>query len=138
MTHTHRQRASARHALPLAALAVAIVAAVFLARHEPTSVGAIPPCPLHAAGGATCPGCGSLRAAHHALNGRLATAFRYNPALIVLGAPAAGLFAAGLLGYRPRLHARAERALAWIILGAILLYFAARNIPAFDWLRPPP
>jgi len=116
----------------LSALALA-----FLAINEPTSVAAIPPCPSSALLGVTCPGCGSLRATHHALNGRLATAFRYNPALLLIGAPAFALFIAGLFGWRAPIPRRTAAALAWTLLVALLIYFAARNIPALAWLRPP-
>ncbi len=122
-----------------AGVLVAIVASlVFLALNEPASVAAIPPCPSAALLGVTCPGCGSLRAAHHALNGRLATAFRFNPALLLLGVPALGFVLAGLLGWRAPAPRRLAPKLAWTLLVTLLAYFVARNVPALDWLRPPP
>lgn len=41
------------------------------------------PCPIHAATGYYCPGCGSQRAIHHLLHGNIGTAFWLNPLLMI-------------------------------------------------------
>lgn len=55
-----------------------------LRAHNPAQLAFMPPCPVRAITGWHCPGCGSGRAVHSLLNGRLADAVRYNPILIVL------------------------------------------------------
>lgn len=47
-------------------------------------------CPLYEVTGYQCPGCGSQRALHELLHGRMADAFQRN-ALFVMGLPYAGL-----------------------------------------------
>ena len=72
--------------LACAALAIAVLAgAVALYIFDPTKQAIFPPCPLHSMTGLYCPGCGSTRALHQLAHGHLATAFHFNPLLIVAG-----------------------------------------------------
>ncbi|HVZ93849.1 MAG TPA: DUF2752 domain-containing protein, partial [Phycisphaerales bacterium] len=48
----------------------------------------LPPCPTHEYLGFYCPGCGSTRGIACLLRGDLAGAWRFNPGMVVLGAPA--------------------------------------------------
>ncbi len=49
---------------------------------DPRRYGFYPRCPLHQFTGWACPGCGSLRAMHQLLHGRVWTAFQFNPLLV--------------------------------------------------------
>lgn len=125
-------------ALLLAALgALAVVWKVNPSQHPN-----LPECPTLGLLGVYCPGCGSTRATHHLLNGRLATAWSFNPLMVLVGAPlgiayAAALASAILTGRRPMWRPPAR--LAYAIAVLLLLYMGVRNIPGtqFDWLRPP-
>jgi len=98
------------------------------------------PCVLYETTGLYCPGCGSGRAIHALLHGRIREAFFHNPLLFLLGVPAAGvLFAEYLrlvfpsLGIKPVFVSRA------VVTACVVLvfgYWIARNIPAFAILAP--
>lgn len=126
-----------------AVLAALLCALAFLLFRNPAATGWIPPCPSRAALGVYCPGCGSFRSLHHLLNARPADAWRYNPAMILLGVPALGVVGvtAGMvaLGRAPRVF-RVPVWVAWTLLGALLAYAVLRNLPGANWdsLRPPP
>jgi hypothetical protein len=103
----------------------------------------LPPCPTWRFLGIYCPGCGSTRAAHQLVNGRLLLALRYNPLWLLLGVPATAWLAwqiaqvawRGRAGWRLPLNAAA----AWTIAAVVILFGLLRNLPlaALDWLRPP-
>lgn len=124
-----------------AVLLVGVAALVVLAIDHPGEIRWMPPCPSAAYAGVTCPGCGSLRATHFLLNGEFAGAWRHNPAMCLLGVPALALllFQCGriAIGRRPLSFRWAPAWLGWGLLVLVLLWFGARNIPAWDWLRPP-
>jgi hypothetical protein len=86
---------------------LSVLAAGVLFFFAPEEYGFYPRCVFHALTGLQCPGCGGLRAAHHLLHGEIATAFAFNP-LLVLAAPVA-LFAA--------LNAFICKALGWSFPG---------------------
>ena len=69
----------------LAAILVAgsIFAIVILYRFNPSTTHFYPRCPTRSLLGIECPGCGSLRASHALLHGRLLTAWHYNPLLLL-------------------------------------------------------
>lgn len=88
--------------LPLAGLlpALAIVFAFDPAQH-----GFYPRCVLHDWTGILCPGCGTLRAAHHLLHGRVGEAFASNALLVA---------------WLPVLVWESARQLAWELRGVTL------------------
>lgn len=118
---------------------VAAAAAVLVVRH-PGEIAFMPACPSVSLLGAQCPGCGSTRASHFLLQGELARAFRFNPALVLVGLPvlAAGLVDAGstLLRGRRRLLLPPPRA-AIALAGLLVAWGVLRNVPAWEGLRPP-
>jgi len=68
-------------------LAFGLFLGVFIyGNNNPESSGFFPSCPFHSLTGWDCPGCGSQRATHHLINGRVVQAFGYNP-LMVLSIP---------------------------------------------------
>lgn len=126
-----------------AVLASLLLTLVFLLFRNPTTSAWIPPCPSRAALGVYCPGCGSLRSLHHLLNARPTNAWRYNPAMIVVGLPALAIVGvtagAVALGRTPR-PLPLPSWVAWVLLAALLVYAIVRNLPGAPWdsFRPPP
>lgn len=98
--------------------------------------GLFPPCPFRALTGFHCPGCGTLRGLHQLLHGHLLGALSFNP-LMVLFLPFLGyavlsnaVFSTGgrrLPGFR--LPATG----IWLLLGAIILFWILRNVPAYPF-----
>ena len=102
-----------------------------------------PPCPFFKITSLYCPGCGSLRAVHYLLHGRLLTAFDLNP-LMVLFLPFIGyIFLSRFLVFITgrqllSLEFLYSPILIWAILALILAYWILRNIPVqpFIFLAP--
>jgi hypothetical protein len=102
----------------------------------------LPRCVFREATGCLCPGCGSGRATHSLLHGRLALAWRCNP-LFVIALP---LMAAGLaneavrtLRGRPLWRWRVPGKLLLAVAIVVVVFGVVRNLPyrVFDGLRPP-
>ena len=95
-----------------------------------------PTCPFLAFTGCYCPGCGSLRALHQITRGHLATALGLNP-LLVLSLPFVGYFfvSRATLALRGRsLKALfVPPAFIWALLALVMLYWVARNVPAYPF-----
>ncbi|MBL1216058.1 MAG: DUF2752 domain-containing protein [Planctomycetes bacterium] len=134
----------AGRACAIAQFILVIAALVFLRVRNPTEVRYMPPCPTHAYLHVYCPGCGSLRAVHALLNGRVQSAWEYNPALVILGIPCGlwyvyALAMMSLLSRRPPLPRWVSARVAWALFGLLCAYFVIRNIPGewSNWLRPP-
>lgn len=111
---------------------LAVIGAGVLRVFNPASAGFFPPCPFRAMTGYLCPGCGTTRALHEALNGNFAAAFRLNPLMMVL-LPYVG-YAGASSGMEtvfgralPRFFIRP--AYIWALLAVILAYWVVRNIP---------
>jgi hypothetical protein len=77
-------------------------------------------CPFNAVTGLPCPGCGMTRAMLALGQGRLAAAAIFNP----LAPPLLAVMLAWLLG--ARISAARHRAALWTLLGAVLVFWAAR------------
>lgn len=103
---------------------------------NPSASTLFPTCPFLAFTGCYCPGCGSLRALHQITRGHLATAFGLNP-LLVLSLPFVGYFFASRtsLALRGRsLKAYfVPQAFIWALPAVIILYWVARNVPAYPF-----
>ncbi len=91
-----------------------------------------PPCPLHAATGIQCPGCGSQRAAHALLNGDIGRAWQNNPLLLFF---LPYLIIAGLAEYA-QIHVLGKkgsdfltsRIVIWTFFAIIVLFWIFRNV----------
>ena len=118
---------------------------------DPESSSLFPKCPFHLLTGLECPGCGSQRAIHSLLNGKIGQALHYN-LLVVIAIPYLGLLASLEILRHILLHANVSdktrskwtalvsRTVSvlyhgrapWIILSVVLLFWIVRNLtPAF-------
>ena len=110
---------------------------------EPQSEAFLP-CPVHALTGGYCPGCGSARALHSLLHGRLYQAVRYNSVLVLLLPWFLAYGAAFVRDFLPgkpiRIHQWLPAPLMYGPLAGLLLFGVLRNLPVepFVWLRPTP
>ncbi len=113
--------------------AVCLLLAWLYRTFEPTAVGFYPECPLYAASGYQCPGCGTQRAVHELLNFNFGAALRQNP-VVVLGMPylvlGLGLSIVGAEGGTAgRLRERIFSTPALLVVLAILVVFGVvRNL----------
>lgn len=118
----------------LAAVGALSVLAV-LHVHRPEGQFFFPRCSFHALTGLLCPGCGGMRSVHELLNGDVAAAARSN-GLFIVGLPVA----LGWWGWRRRrgLPTAITARGVWWLLGGVLVFTVARNLPwaVFDGLRP--
>lgn len=124
-----------RHWLIYAVGGTAVCAgALLLYFFAPSEHAFYPRCIFHMATGLSCPGCGSLRAAHSLLHGDFAAAFRFNPLPFVL-APLAGVAWAV---YRPSSLSALPAKWIWTLLGVIVAFGILRNLPTapFTYLNP--
>lgn len=116
--------------------AVAVVSA-FLFLFDAAHSVFYPPCPFRLLTGFYCPGCGSLRALHQVLHGNLLLALNVNP-LTVLLLPFLGY---GFISYsflvmkgRPLMGRILPAFWIWLLLGVIVTFGVARNIPVHPFL----
>ena len=142
-----KRRASRRAVLRLALITLLTLAgAAVLFLHDPTAAAGktsyYPPCPLNRMTGLYCPGCGTTRGLHHLLHGRLATAFDYNP-LMVVSLPFVGYALGRIAGrtvwpdrFPPRRPLPARW--VWAILFVVITFGVLRNLSyrPVAWMAP--
>ena len=118
--------------MPLITLSLLALLTLLACLPGPGSQGWIPGCPVHELTGLYCPGCGSTRALHLLVEGRITDALRSNALLI----PALGLVLTALAGeivhpggglLRP--GGRASRVAGKGFLIAVVLFTVLRNLP---------
>jgi hypothetical protein len=97
---------------------------------DPHQSTLLPPCPFKLITGWNCPGCGSTRAVHLLLHGKVGDALGRN-SLMVVSIP---ILIVMLL--RPAITR--HQLVPWISFAVLILYGIARNIPLhpFDNLAP--
>ena len=111
-----------------------LVAVLVLFRFDPARHGGYPQCVFHYISGLECPGCGSLRASHNLLHGRILAAFRLNPLFCLLLPVSAWFGVRSLVG---RLAGRwlpnpfRHPGWTWLLLWMIVGFWIVRNIPGF-------
>jgi hypothetical protein len=119
---------------------LAAVAGLVLFCFDPRWYHFYPVCYFHKITGLLCPGCGGLRALHQLLHGHWATAFRFNPVLVVSLPILAWLGAK--YGWQKARNQPASLGLRplwlWLSLAAVIVVSVLRNLPGapFDMLRP--
>ncbi|MBW7905397.1 MAG: DUF2752 domain-containing protein [Phycisphaerae bacterium] len=127
----------------LAGLPLLAAAAVLLYTVDPAGGHWFPPCPFHALTGLHCPGCGSLRAMHRLMHGRLFEAFRCNPLMVAIlpFVSYAALRTAVEHWLGRRLPGMRPNHVAIYALAALMVaYGVARNVPwaPLSYLAPTP
>ncbi len=118
----------------LVAGALAGIVALFAV--DPASSAFFPRCPFHALTGLHCPGCGTLRGLHQLLHGNLRAAFLLNPLMVCWLPPIAYWSVSGLVRMvsgRKLPAVFVPAAWIWGLLGVIILFWIARNIPAYPF-----
>ena len=116
--------------------AAAVAGGIFvLVTVKPTDASFYPKCQLHSLTGLHCPGCGTTRAVHALLNGRLEQALAHNPlALIILPVLGYHLFFSLHSWWTGRPRPPSPR---WMRIGhkvlvvLLLLFLVLRNIPVY-------
>lgn len=111
-----------RRAVAIAGAIGAVSAICLLYLFNPAESRLFPPCPFTWVTGWRCPGCGSLRAMHHLLRGRVTAAFALNPLMVVL------LPVLGLLLLNPSWIYK--RWVPWFFFVILVGYGIARNLPS--------
>ena len=136
------RRASTGSKLSIAAgLGLVVGALVLLYTVKPDGSPFYPKCAFRLLTGLDCPGCGSLRALHRLLHGRLAEAWALNPLLV------GGLLPCFLLwsvrcgvsawnGTQPSSRLLPNWT-AWLLLAAVLIFGVVRNTPYYLVSCPP-
>ncbi|WP_354639572.1 DUF2752 domain-containing protein [Kitasatospora camelliae] len=125
---------------PLAAALAVGLPTAYVALVDPNTPGRYPTCPVLAATGWWCPGCGGLRCVHALVHGDLATAAQDN-LLVVLLAFAVGLLWLGwawsaLSGSpAPRVRFGLRQTVALTVV--LALFTVLRNLPAGSAFAPP-
>ena len=104
----------------LSTVSVLVTSAVLLYFCNPTTSTFFPKCPFYTMTGLKCPGCGTLRSIHSALNGRIDEAIAFNPILVV----AVPLLVT--LIFVPKIAK--NKYVGYGIIGIVALYWIMRNI----------
>lgn len=122
---------------PLIVAGVGALSLAALHAIDPREPGHYPTCPVLAATGLVCPGCGTLRSAAAFLDADLRGSFGYHPLvpiLLVLGL--LGLVRWGLRRWRgaPGRPWPPAATAGVVVVYAVL--FVARNVPGWTWLSP--
>ena len=122
-----------------AAICLTLGAGALLFFFNPSDYAFYPRCFFHNVTGLLCPGCGSLRALHQLLHGRILAAARCN-ALLILALLPAGWVAARAAWCQLRRQPVPRLITAtwlWLALAAGLLFGLLRNTPfGHSWLAP--
>jgi hypothetical protein len=136
-----RQATLTNRATVVASSLAGLGAAAAVGLGNPARGGWFPPCPLHAATGLYCPGCGSTRAIHDLLHVDLAGAFTLNPLLVLVAPVMAYVYVrwvvSAFTGRELPLPRPTQRwsAAAMVVL---IVFGVARNlpVPALSWMAP--
>lgn len=112
---------------------------------DPFDGGVGPACPFHELTGWWCPGCGATRATWLLLHGDIGGVLRHNllylPALAYLVLRWIHTAAPATTGWLPapvRAPSTIPAPAMRLLVAGIVAFTVARNLPAFDWLAPPP
>jgi hypothetical protein len=112
------------------------IVVAFLYLYSPEATGWYPRCPFHCLTGLSCPGCGSLRALHAVLHGRLVKAFCCNP-LLMACLPIIGAWLAvrvfGALALNRALEVRFPPSVSFGMAVGVVVFFIARNAPVYPF-----
>lgn len=110
---------------------LAAAGAWLLYNYAPTAYGFYPRCVFKMLTGLDCPGCGTTRALHHLLHGRVEEAFRLNPMLFVLMVVALFALPSLLRGQQPHFITRPW--FGWTAFFVLTSYWVVRNTPLYPF-----
>ena len=110
---------------------VGAVGAWVLYTFPPTAYAFYPQCPFRMMTGLECPGCGTTRALHHLLHGRVEEAFHLNPMLFLLLAVALCALPSVLRGRSPAFLMKPW--FAWTAFVVVTSYWIVRNTPLYPF-----
>ena len=105
----------------IVAVLVVLALIIFFSLIDPTTFPFFPRCFFHALTGFECPGCGTSRALHCLVHGKIIAAFSYNP-ILFLAIPTLLILAFSQ-------KARRSVKIPVAILIVIILYWIVRNLP---------
>ena len=109
---------------------------VVVAAYNPTDVHFFPVCPLYELTGFACPGCGLTRGFHALFHGDWAAAFGFN-ALLPVWAVVIAYVWVSLVVYAIRGKGLpmwpTNPTFLWTFMIVLLVFFIARNIPAYPF-----
>ena len=112
-------------------LSLIAAAAAVLFFFDPSKSSLFPPCPFRALTGLLCPGCGSTRALHELVHGRLITALKLSPLLAVyapiLGYALLSTVALALRG-KPLPQPRIRAGWIWLLLVVNIVIFIGMDL----------
>ncbi|WP_072802994.1 DUF2752 domain-containing protein [Rhodococcoides yunnanense] len=121
---------------PLLAAGVAGALVAVLSVRDPRTSTYLP-CPIHAATGLWCPGCGATRAFGDLIRGDVASAISANLLAVVLAIAGIGVWG---MWMRARMTGTTVRRPPAILIGSAVVVVCAftilRNVPAGSWLAP--
>jgi len=115
-------------------LGIGLAYALFVRR-----TGLAVPCLFHAVTGLLCPGCGVTRMCVALLTLDFEGAWRANPGLLLMAPALAALLGSMAWRYVRRGEKKLlpwQNALVWCMVGFLLVYGGARNLPQFAALAP--
>ena len=123
-----------RRGLALLVGSLLVLVAGVLYTFDPAAATFYPACVFHRLTGLHCPGCGSLRATHHLLQGHIGKALSMNILLFILAPVLTGYAIQELRGKTVRI----SRKVGIAILALVLLFWVLRNLPGapFSFLAP--
>ena len=128
-TSTHLSRAGLRWS---GVVLLFLAGAGVLYAFDPAESGSFPKCPFLSLTGCFCPGCGTLRALHQLLHGKVMMALSYNILTVALLPYLAYSFGIGALkgfGVPVPRPISIDYRLVWALLGVIVLFWVLRNLP---------
>lgn len=96
---------------------------------RPSIAGVLPPCPVHAATGLDCPGCGMTRAVQALARGDVGAAIGHNAVSVLLLVPLLVVVWWAWLRQRPMPGFLADRWFMALFVGVVATFAVLRNIP---------
>ena len=112
--------------LTASAIVAAVAGAWVVYTFPPGEHSFYPRCVFHAMTGLQCPGCGSTRALHHLLHGRIAEAWRFN--LMLFAMIFTGIFAMPSVARGTTPSFLQKPWFAWTALAVVVGWGVLRNV----------
>ena len=114
-------------------ITVFVLLVLIYGKFNPENSHLFPKCPFRMLTGYECPGCGSQRAVHYLLNGKIDSAIQANALLVFYIPYIILLFLAELLKSKSRFFMRLYKILfsriaIWILFVIIIIWWVARNL----------